>query len=146
MHTESRSVQSAESYNDLKQQIYNSGSVVFLDFLKKVRTVTEKLVRDDQFRKSRISIQGHMKSLREFAKPLKNTESDRGSQDNSAILPHYMKIYRETLKDETMADIWKEVESNYLPGAPPIYSKPMQFFSHLLAKAYDLTMPSFGFV
>ncbi|XP_050993053.1 uncharacterized protein LOC127182021 [Labeo rohita] len=153
-------VQSAESYNDLKQQIYNSGSVVFLDFLKKVRTVTEKLVRDDQFRKSRISIQGHMKSLREFAKPLKNTESDRGSQDNSAILPQrvftlmtdgtfgatirdvfdrfftsYMKIYRETLKDETMADIWKEVESNYLPGAPPIYSKPMQFFSHLLAKA-----------
>ncbi|XP_073677510.1 uncharacterized protein [Garra rufa] len=148
------------SYDDLKQQIYNSGTVVFLDFLEKVRNVTEKLVRDDQFRKSRISIQGYMKALREFAKPRKNTERDRGSQDDSAILPQrffalmaagtfgatigdvfarffspYVKIYRETLKNETMADIWKDVESNYLPGAPPIYSKPMQFFSHLLAKA-----------
>ncbi|KAK2887519.1 hypothetical protein QQF64_013299 [Cirrhinus molitorella] len=153
-------VQGAElSYDDLKEQIYNSGSLVFLDFLEKVRNVTEKLVRDDQFRKSRISIQGYMKSLKELAKPQKNTESNRGSQDNSAILPQrfftlmaggtfgatiqdvfdrffspYMKIYRETL-NETMADIWKKVESNYLPGAPPIYSKPMQFFSHFLAKA-----------
>lgn len=152
-------VQSAES-NDLKQQILNSGTVVFLDFLEKVRNATEKLVRDDQFRKSRISIQGYMKALRELAKPLKNTASARESQDNSAILPQrlftllaggtfaatirqvfdkfffpYMKIYRETLKNETMADIWKEVESYYLPGAPPVYSKPMQFFSHLLAKA-----------
>ncbi len=45
-------VQSAES-NDLKQQILNSGTVVFLDFLEKVKNATEKLVRDDQFRKSR---------------------------------------------------------------------------------------------
>lgn len=152
-------VQSAESY-DLRRQILNSGTVVFLDFLEKVRNATEKLVRDDQFRKSRISIQGHMKALRELAKPLKNTEGARESQDNSAILPRrfftlmaggtfaatirqvfdkfffpYMKIYRQTLKNETMADIWKEVESYYLPGAPPVYSKPMQFFSHLLAKA-----------
>ncbi|KAF4100668.1 uncharacterized protein si:rp71-15k1.1 [Onychostoma macrolepis] len=153
-------VQSAESYDDLRRQILNSGTVVFLDFLEKVRNATEKLVRDDQFRKSRISIQGHMKALRELAKPLKNTEDATESQDNSAISPRrlftlmaggtfaatirqvfdkfffpYMKIYRKTLKNETMADIWKEVESYYLPGAPPVYSKPMQFFSHLLAKA-----------
>ncbi|XP_016388351.1 uncharacterized protein LOC107724087 [Sinocyclocheilus rhinocerous] len=152
-------VQSAESYA-LRQQIVNSGTVVFLDFLEKVRNATEKLVRDEQFRKSRISIQGYMKALRELAKPLKNSESARESQDNSAILPQrlftlmaggtfgamiqqvfdkfffpYMKIYRETLKNQTMAEIWKEVELYYLPGAPPVYSKPMQFFSHLLAKA-----------
>uniref|UniRef100_A0A671PZL6 Uncharacterized LOC107693355 n=1 Tax=Sinocyclocheilus anshuiensis TaxID=1608454 RepID=A0A671PZL6_9TELE len=143
-------VQSDESYA-LRQQIVNSGTVVFVDFLEKVRNATEKLVRDEQFRKSRISIQGYMKALRELAKPLKNSESARESQDNSAIfslkpmsnvLPmnvlffyRYMKIYRETLKNQTMAEIWKEVELYYLPGAPPVYSKPMQFFSHLLAKA-----------
>uniref|UniRef100_A0A8C1PPI0 Uncharacterized protein n=1 Tax=Cyprinus carpio TaxID=7962 RepID=A0A8C1PPI0_CYPCA len=154
-------VQSARlSFYGLRQQMINSGTVVFLDIVEKVRNTTEKLLRDDQFKKSRISVQGYMKSLREFAKPLNTTESTRGSQDNSVILPQrffkllagvtfgatirevfdgfffpYKKIYHETLKNGTVVDIWNEVESNYLPGAPPIYSKPMQFFSHLLAKA-----------
>ncbi|XP_016146620.1 uncharacterized protein [Sinocyclocheilus grahami] len=153
-------VQSAElSYDDLRQQILNSGTVVFLDFLEKVRNTTEKFVRDDQFRKSRITVQEHMKNLREMAKSLKNLKGLGESQDHSNIYPKlfsffiggtfvitikevvdkfflpYKKIYREALKNETMPDIWKEVESYYLPGAPPVYSKPMQFFSHLLAKA-----------
>ncbi|KTF92974.1 hypothetical protein cypCar_00037165 [Cyprinus carpio] len=85
----------------------NSGTVVFLDIVEKVRNTTEKLLRDDQFKKSRISVQGYMKSLREFAKPLNTTESTRGSQDNSVILPQYKKIYHETLKNGTVVDIWK---------------------------------------
>lgn len=154
-------VQSSDlSYNDLREQILNSGTVVFLDFLDKVRNVTEKIVRDDQFRKSRITVQSLVKSLREFVKPMKNTESASGSQDKSAISPHrffpfmaaatfeatikeifdkmffpYLNIYRQSFKNETMVEIWKEVESYYLPGAPSIYSKPMEFSSYLLAKA-----------
>uniref|UniRef100_A0A671S9Y8 Uncharacterized LOC107665485 n=1 Tax=Sinocyclocheilus anshuiensis TaxID=1608454 RepID=A0A671S9Y8_9TELE len=142
-------VQSAElSYDDLRQQILNSGTVVFLDFLEKVRNTTEKFVRDDQFRKSRITIQEHIKNLREMAKSLKNLKVTDLVYFTSSlklmtnILPvnvlffcSYKKIYHEALKNETMPDIWKEVESYYLPGAPPVYSKPMQFFSHLLAKA-----------
>uniref|UniRef100_A0A8C2FSX2 Uncharacterized LOC109111933 n=1 Tax=Cyprinus carpio TaxID=7962 RepID=A0A8C2FSX2_CYPCA len=146
-------VQSAEpSYDDLKQKILNSGTVVFLDFVEKVRNTTEKFLRDDQFRKSRIAVQEYMKNLKDIAKSLKNLESIRKSQDDSTILPSlnlmtnilpvnvlffcsYKKMYREALKDETMPDIWKEVESYYLQGAPPVYSKPMQFFSYLLAKA-----------
>jgi len=47
-------VQSAKlSYRDLREHIRYSGTVVFIDFLDKVRNVTEKIVRDDQFRKSR---------------------------------------------------------------------------------------------
>ncbi|XP_059403203.1 uncharacterized protein LOC132136108 [Carassius carassius] len=154
-------VQSARRSNDkLSQRIVNTGTVVFLDIVEKVRNTTEKLLRDNQFKKLRISVQGYMKTLREFAKLLNTTESARESQDNSVILAQrfftlltgvtfvttvrevfngfffpYKKIYHETLKNETVVDIWNEVESNYLPGAPPIYSKPMQFFSHLLAKA-----------
>lgn len=154
-------VQSSElSYRDLKKQILNSGTVVFLDFLDKVRNVTEKIVRDDQFRKSRITVQSLVKSLREFAKPMKHTESASESQDKSALSPQrffpfmaaatfgatikeifdkmffpYLNIYRQSFKNETMVAIWKEVESYYIPGAPPIYSKPMEFFSYLLAKA-----------
>uniref|UniRef100_A0A8C1GBW9 Uncharacterized protein n=1 Tax=Cyprinus carpio TaxID=7962 RepID=A0A8C1GBW9_CYPCA len=154
-------VQSAEpSYDDLKQKILNSGTVVFLDLVEKVRNTTEKFLRDDQFRKSRIAVQEYMKNLKDIAKSLKNLESIRKSQDDSTILPtvmdlihlslnlmtnilpvnvlffcSYKKMYREALKDETMPDIWKEVESYYLQGAPPVYSKPMQFFSYLLAKA-----------
>uniref|UniRef100_A0A8C1I0U9 Uncharacterized protein n=1 Tax=Cyprinus carpio carpio TaxID=630221 RepID=A0A8C1I0U9_CYPCA len=146
-------VQSAElSYDNLKQKILNSGTVVFLDLVEKVRNTTEKFLRDDQFRKSRIAVQEYMKNLKDIAKSLKNLESIRKSQDDSTILPSlnlmtnilpvnvlffcsYKKMYREALKDETMPDIWKEVESYYLQGAPPVYSKPMQFFSYLLAKA-----------
>ncbi|XP_051729817.1 uncharacterized protein LOC127501703 isoform X2 [Ctenopharyngodon idella] len=152
-------VQSAElSYNDLSEQILNSGTVVFLDFLEKVRNATEKIVKDDQFRKTRITVQRLVKNLNNFAKPMKNAES--GSQDNSTIsLPRffsfmadftvgatireifdkfffpYVNSYRQSFKNETMMEIWKEVESYYLPGAPPIYSKPMEFFSYLLGKA-----------
>ncbi|XDV33611.1 hypothetical protein PO909_003963 [Leuciscus waleckii] len=135
--------------------ILNSGNVVFIDFLEKVRNVTEKIVRDDQFRKSRIAVQSWVKKLREFAKP----ESASGSQDESDVIQKlfpfaaagtfvatfkdisenvffpYFNIYRQIFKNETMVEIWKEVESYYLPGAPPIYSKPMEFFSYLLAKA-----------
>uniref|UniRef100_A0A8C2KD81 Uncharacterized protein n=1 Tax=Cyprinus carpio TaxID=7962 RepID=A0A8C2KD81_CYPCA len=115
-------VQSARlSFYGLRQQMINSGTVVFLDIVEKVRNTTEKLLRDDQFKKSRISVQGYMKSLREFAKPLNTTESTRGNFGLNLI--HSCDLFI------------SEVESNYLPGAPPIYSKPMQFFSHLLAKA-----------
>ncbi|XP_051729828.1 uncharacterized protein LOC127501703 isoform X6 [Ctenopharyngodon idella] len=122
-------VQSAElPYNDLSEQILNSGTVVFLDFLEKVRNATEKIVKDDLFRKTRINVQRFMKSLREFAKPIKNAES--GSQDNSAISPQkfflvmadaratireisdkfffpHMDIYRQSFKNEIMMEIWK---------------------------------------
>ncbi|XP_026087964.1 uncharacterized protein LOC113062365 [Carassius auratus] len=149
-------VQSAELSND--EKIINSGTVVFLDFLEKVRNTTEKFVRDDQFRKARISVLDYMKKLRELAKSLKTVES-RESRDDSSRIPTvflastggtflvtfkdvfdrffvpYRKMYREAVKSETIPDIWKEVESYYLPGAPPFYRKPMQFFSHLLAKA-----------
>ncbi|XP_059366198.1 uncharacterized protein si:rp71-15k1.1 [Carassius carassius] len=149
-------VQSAELSYDKK--ILNSGTVVFLDFLEKVRNTTEKFVRDDQFRKARISVLEYMKKLREIAKSLKNVEK-RESRDDSSLIPTvflvstggtflvtfkdvfdrffvpYRKMYREAVKNETIPDIWKEVESYYLPGAPPVYRKPMQFFSHLLAKA-----------
>ncbi|XP_026099293.1 uncharacterized protein LOC113070271 [Carassius auratus] len=154
-------VQSARPSNDeLSQRIVNTGTVVFLDIVEKFRNTTEKLLRDYQFKKLRISVQGYMKTLREFAKQLNTTDSARESQDYSVISAErfftfltgvtfgatirevfdgfffpYKKIYSETLKNETVVDIWNEVESNYLPGAPPIYSKPMQFFSHLLAKA-----------
>ncbi|XDV33594.1 hypothetical protein PO909_003959 [Leuciscus waleckii] len=147
-------VQSAKlSSRDFR--ILNSGIVVFIDFLEKVRNVTEKIVRDDQFRKSRIAVQSWVKKLREFAKP----ESASGSQDESDVIQKlfpfaaagtfvatlkdiaenvffpYFNIYRQIFKNETMVEIWKEVELYYLPGAPPIYSKPMEFFSYLLAKA-----------
>ncbi|XP_026087579.1 uncharacterized protein LOC113062162 [Carassius auratus] len=149
-------VQSAELSND--EKIINSGTVVFLDFLEKVRNTTEKFVRDDQFRKARISVLDYMKKLRELAKSLKTGES-RESRDDSSRIPTvflastggtflvtfkdvfdrffvpYRKMYREAVKSETIPDIWNEVESYYLPGAPPFYRKPMQFFSHLLAKA-----------
>ncbi|ROL45759.1 hypothetical protein DPX16_11454 [Anabarilius grahami] len=157
-------VQSAElSNHDLSEQILNSGTVVFLDFLEKVRNATEKIVKDDQFRKTRITVQRLVKNLNDFAKPMKNAES--GSQDNSTISLQkffsfmadapvgatireifdkfffpYMNIYRQSFKNETMVEIWKEMESYYLPGAPPIYSKPMEFLSYLLGKAVQVVM------
>ncbi|XDV26900.1 hypothetical protein PO909_030522 [Leuciscus waleckii] len=145
----------AELSHNLSEEIVNSGTVVFLDFLDKVRNVTEKIVRDDQFRKTRIAVQSWVKKLRELVKP----KNDSWSWYESDVIPKlfpmaaagifigtineifenvffpYFNIYRQIFKNETMVEIWKEVESYYLPGAPPINSKPMEFFSFLLAKA-----------
>lgn len=105
-------VQSARPSNDeLSQRIVNTGTVVFLDVVEKFRNTTEKLLRDYQFKKlrsdqlwiiwivwfscwlimtlflcfCRISVQGYMKTLREFAKQLNTTNSARESQDYSVI-------------------------------------------------------------
>ncbi|XP_043074106.1 uncharacterized protein si:ch211-288g17.4 [Puntigrus tetrazona] len=43
-------------------------------------------------------------------------------------------MYKGIFKNETLVDLWKYVESRYLPGAPPIYSHPLGFFAHLLSK------------
>ncbi|XP_073786663.1 uncharacterized protein isoform X2 [Danio rerio] len=152
-------VQISEQSSDLEQQILNSGTVVFLDFVKKVKYATEKLKQDDQFTKSKITFQGYMKALRLSAEEMSNPESAGGSHGNSDIpiqrfftaavvtfgqmtrdvfdrfFSPYFKIYRETLKKETIRDIWKEVDSYYFPGAPPINNKPMEFLSYLLGKA-----------
>nr|AAI42739.1 Si:rp71-15k1.1 [Danio rerio] len=150
-------VQSAEQSDleVLEEQILNSGIVVFLDFVKKVRNATEKFIQEDQFKKSRITVQEHMTALREFAKTMKNPERQDGPEiplerffeftvDSFGrmtgkifddVLFPYLRIYRETFKNETIKDIWKEVDSYYLPGAPPIYSKPMEFLGYLLGKA-----------
>ncbi|KAG1948661.1 uncharacterized protein LOC120483683 isoform X2 [Pimephales promelas] len=43
-------------------------------------------------------------------------------------------MFKGIIKNETMVDLWKHVESRYLPGAPPIYSDPVGFLGHLLSK------------
>ncbi|XP_073677511.1 uncharacterized protein [Garra rufa] len=42
--------------------------------------------------------------------------------------------YKGIFKNETVVDLWKYVESRYLPGAPPIDSDPLGFLAHLLSK------------
>ncbi|XP_051520670.1 uncharacterized protein LOC127421577 [Myxocyprinus asiaticus] len=157
-------VQSSDtSYKDLRKKVINSGTVVFLNFLDKVKNATEKIVRDLKFRKSRIAIQEYLKTLRDFAQKINDIDRTKDSINHSDLLPQtyrtllsfsedlmsgamirevtdnfffpYMNIYRGTFKNETVVEFWTHVESNYLPGAPPIYSKPMDFFSYLLAKA-----------
>ncbi|XP_056335719.1 uncharacterized protein LOC130246654 [Danio aesculapii] len=152
-------VQSAEQSHNLEQQILNSGTVLFLDFVEKVKYATEKLIQDDQFAKSRITFQGYMKALRVSAKEMSNPESAGESHGNSDIpiqrfvtvavvtlrqmtrdvfdrfFSPYFEIYSETLKKVTIRGIWKEVDSYYFPGAPPINSKPMEFLGYLMGKA-----------
>ncbi|XP_051729831.1 uncharacterized protein LOC127501703 isoform X8 [Ctenopharyngodon idella] len=43
-------------------------------------------------------------------------------------------VFKGIIKNETLVDLWKYVESRYLPGAPPIYSDYVGFLGHLLSK------------
>ncbi|CAM4640232.1 unnamed protein product [Leuciscus chuanchicus] len=43
-------------------------------------------------------------------------------------------MFEGIIKNETMVELWKYVESRFLPGAPPIYSDPVGFLGHLLSK------------
>lgn len=142
------------SGRELKNQIVNSGIAVFIDFLDKVKNATEKIVKDEQFKKSRIVVQEHLKDLRQIAKQISEDAKDDSQRSKQIMLavsavgasgtmvrdiadkffPPFMNIYHENFKMETMTGIWREVESEYLKGAPPINSKPMGFLSYLLAK------------
>ncbi|XP_055075588.2 uncharacterized protein [Misgurnus anguillicaudatus] len=141
------------SEKQLERQIINSGIAVFIDILEKVKNVTEKIVRENQFKKSRIAVQEHWKDLRQTVKQINDIDREKESLQHlklslsagrtsvtmtreitEKLIRPYINIYDETFKTETMAGIWREVESEYLQGAPPINDKPLNFLSYLLAK------------
>ncbi|XP_073714597.1 uncharacterized protein [Misgurnus anguillicaudatus] len=147
-------VQSSDlSERELKRQIINSGIAVFIDILEKVKNVTEQIVRENQFKKSRIAVQEHWKDLRQTVKQINDIDKEKEGLQHlklslsagrtsatmtreitEKLIRPYINIYDETFKTETMAGIWREVESEYLQGAPPIYDKPLNLLSYLLAK------------
>lgn len=45
-----------------------------------------------------------------------------------------LRVFKGIIRNETLVDLWKYVESRYLPGAPPIYSDYVGFLGHLLSK------------
>ncbi|XP_057211296.1 uncharacterized protein LOC130567307 [Triplophysa rosa] len=142
------------SERELNKRIVNSGIAVFIDFLDKVKNATEKIVKDEHFKKSRIVVQEHLKDLRQTAKQISEEAKDDSQRVKRIMLAvsaavssgtmireiagkyfhPFMNVYRENFKTETMTGIWREVESEYLKGAPPINNKPMGFLSYLLAK------------
>nr|XP_055075594.1 uncharacterized protein LOC129454994 isoform X3 [Misgurnus anguillicaudatus] len=147
-------VQSSDlSERELKRQIINSGIAVFIDILEKVKNVTEQIVRENQFKKSRIAVQEHWKDLRQTVKQINDIDKEKEGLQHlklslsagrtsatmtreitEKLIRPYINIYDETFKTETMAGIWREVESEYLQGAPPINDKPLNLLSYLLAK------------
>ncbi|KAA0710148.1 hypothetical protein E1301_Tti016685 [Triplophysa tibetana] len=82
---------------------------VFIDFLDKVKNATEKIIKDERFKNSRIVVQEQLKDLKRIAKQISDEDKD-GSH--------------------------REVESEYFKVAPPINSKPMGFLSYLTAEMY----------
>nr|XP_055075596.1 uncharacterized protein LOC129454995 [Misgurnus anguillicaudatus] len=147
-------VQSSDlSERELKRQIINSGIAVFIEILEKFKNVTEQIVRENQFKKSRIAVQEHWKDLRQTVKQINDIDREKEGLQHlklslsagrtsvtmtreitEKLIRPYINIYDETFKTETMAGIWREVESEYLQGAPPIYDKPLNLLSYLLAK------------
>ncbi|XP_073668776.1 uncharacterized protein [Paramisgurnus dabryanus] len=144
---------SALSERELKRQIINSGIAVFIDILEKVKNVTEEIVRENQFKKSRIAVQEHWKDLRQTVKQINDIDKEKEGLQHlklslsagrtsvtmtreitEKLIRPYIHIYDETFKSETMAGIWRDVESEYLQGAPPISNKPLNLLSYLLAK------------
>ncbi|XP_066531060.1 uncharacterized protein [Hoplias malabaricus] len=58
------------------------GAQVFLNWLDKVRDVTERFVKDHQLRTNRIAIQGHWNSFKDTANTISVEERVKGEQDD----------------------------------------------------------------
>ncbi|KAL7826321.1 hypothetical protein AOLI_G00315300 [Acnodon oligacanthus] len=96
------------------EKMLEFGAQVFLNWLDKVKDVTERMVRENQLRTTRVAIQGHWNSFKETANRISVEERGKGVQDDMIVAA-------------------RAVESHHLPGAPSVRNDPFEFLCYLLS-------------
>ncbi|XP_076865569.1 uncharacterized protein LOC143517214 [Brachyhypopomus gauderio] len=111
--------ESEKPYENI-DQILEFGVDVFLNYLDKVKEVTEKIVRDDMLRKNRIEIRNTWNSFKETAKKINDEERGKGVQDElitgARTVRRLVMYYKDDVTNVISMAATKENIQQYLPG------------------------------
>ncbi|KAK9957913.1 hypothetical protein ABG768_012113 [Culter alburnus] len=147
---------------EMADKLFALGAEGFLKYLDNLKKAAEVVVKENKINKKGTEMQDLWISLKEMVERIAAEERVKG-QDKFIVSLHIfhrlsrlygeglfrllstyptdsygisreLLVFKGIIKNETLVDLWKYVESRYLPGAPPIYSDPVGFLGHLLSK------------
>uniref|UniRef100_A0A8C1PKG7 Uncharacterized LOC109066463 n=1 Tax=Cyprinus carpio TaxID=7962 RepID=A0A8C1PKG7_CYPCA len=143
---------------EMPDKLFTFGAEAFLKYLDNLKEAAEAVVKENQISKTGTDMQDLWISLKEMMKRISD-EQRAGGHDQLIVAVHILLhldislggclfrvleasnskygplgAYEGILKNETVVDLWKYVESRYLPGAPPIYRDHFGLLVHLLSK------------
>ncbi|XP_016146622.1 uncharacterized protein [Sinocyclocheilus grahami] len=146
---------------EMADKLFTLGAEAFLKYLDNFKGAAEVVVEKNKISKTGTDLQDLWISVKEMIKKISAEEGVKG-HDHFIVALHIFHrlgmLYRDGLfrvlyafpgngwtkrefgmykgifKNETVVDLWKYVESHYLPGAPPIYSDSLGFLAYLLSK------------
>ncbi|XP_051520540.1 uncharacterized protein si:ch211-288g17.4 [Myxocyprinus asiaticus] len=152
---------------EIADKLLTFGAEAFLKFLDNLKIAAETAVKNNEINKTGNEMQDFWNSLKELIERIIAEERAKGNQDELLLATkifhrlgklylnglfslidtfpseHFfgsVNIFQGVLKNETIVEIWKDMESRYFPGAPPIYSDPMGFLSYLLSRMVEPQM------
>ncbi|XDV34101.1 hypothetical protein PO909_004305 [Leuciscus waleckii] len=154
------SVSLTEEDYEMADKLFTMGAEGFLKFLDNFKTAAEQVMEEHNINKTGTDLQDLWISVKELIERISAEERVKGHEDFIVALLIFKRLgglyedglfrllqafpdneisrvfgmFEGIIKNETMVDLWKHVESRYLPGAPPIYSDPVGFLGHLLSK------------
>ncbi|XP_017575539.1 uncharacterized protein LOC108440878 [Pygocentrus nattereri] len=102
------------------EKMLEFGAQVFLNWLDKVRDVTERMVRENQLRTTRIAIQGHWNSFKETANRISVEERGKGVQDDMIVAARTIRrlllFYKDDLQKMIRSLATQKGVQHYLPA------------------------------
>ncbi|XP_048059286.1 uncharacterized protein si:ch211-288g17.4 [Megalobrama amblycephala] len=156
------SVRLTDEDYEMADKLFALGAEGFLKYLDNLKKAAEVVVKENKIIKKGTEMQDLWISLKDMVERIAAEERVKG-QDKFIVSLHIfhrlgrlygeglfrllsayprdsngisreLSVFKGIIKKETLVDLWKYVESRYLPGAPPIYSDPVGFLGHLLSK------------
>ncbi|XDV33641.1 hypothetical protein PO909_003970 [Leuciscus waleckii] len=145
---------------EMADKLFTMGAEGFMKYLDNLKKAAEVVVERNKIKKTGTDMQDLWTSVKELIERISAKERVKGHDDfivALCVFQRLSRLYGEGLsrlleafpeneifrafgmfegiiKNETMVELWKYVESRFLPGAPPIYSDPVGFLGHLLSK------------
>ncbi|XP_056336379.1 uncharacterized protein si:ch211-288g17.4 [Danio aesculapii] len=144
----------------MADKLFTFGAEASLKYLDNLKMAAEFVVKEKQIKKTGNDLQDFWISLKEMIEKVSAEEKANGHDDFIVTLRVYKTLctllfdglyqmrqahsggrhfgdfvfFKGIFKKKTTEELWKYVESHFLPGVPPVYSNAMGFFSHILSK------------
>ncbi|XP_056091341.1 uncharacterized protein si:ch211-288g17.4 [Rhinichthys klamathensis goyatoka] len=144
---------------EMADKLFTMGAEGFLKYLENLKAAGVVVVERNGINKTGTDMQDLWISVKELIERISAQKRVKGNDDFIVALhifrrlgdlygdgmfrlwralpdeiPREFGMFKGIIKNEKVVDLWKYVESRYLPGAPPIYSDPVGFLGHLLSK------------
>ncbi|XP_001333900.3 uncharacterized protein si:ch211-288g17.4 [Danio rerio] len=144
----------------MADKLFTFGAEASLKYLDNLKTAAEFVVKEKQIKKTGNDMHDLWISLKEMIEKVNAEEKAKGHDDFIVALRVYKTLckllfeglhqmgkahtgdrtftqygfFKGIFNKKTTEELWKYVEFHFLPGAPPVYSNPMGFFSHIVSK------------